>query len=129
MRFTTQLLPSRSGNLGQVLLNHPKALHALSMEMIYSLQDVLESWRADDSLRAILIKSNKNSESKRKAFCAGGDVKGIALSIMESSSQQNTSDEEHGRGVPGLLSADFFRHEYKVNHNLATHFTSKPQIR
>ena len=110
MRFTTQLLPSRSGNLGVILLNNPKPLHALTLEMVHCLEDLLPQWLADDSMGAILVKSEGS-----KAFCAGGDVKSIGVA--------GASD---GEGKPGLLSADFFRHEYRVNHMLAT--SKKPQI-
>jgi enoyl-CoA hydratase/carnithine racemase len=119
MRFTTKLLPSRSGNLGILQLNNPKPLHALSYDMIGAMTDVLDTWKLDDSMAAILVKSNK--ESKKPAFCSGGDVKSIYLSFSS-----DPSTAFHGQGVPGLVSADFFRHEYVLDHLLAT--MQKPQI-
>ena len=100
MRFTTKLLPSRSGRLGVLQLNHPKALHALTLDMVYCMQDVLEEWYKTDSLKAILIKS---SEAKRPAFCAGGDVKTV-----------------YERGLSKSNPQEFFYEEYKVNHAIAT---------
>lgn len=104
MRFTTKLLPSRSSNLGILQLNNPKALHALNMEMIWCFHDVLTQWSSDDSLKAILIKSN-NAEAKRPSFCAGGDVKAVW---------------ENGMAGRPEEAAKFFYDEYKVNYALAT---------
>jgi 3-hydroxyisobutyryl-CoA hydrolase len=100
MRFTTKILPSRSSNLGILTLNHPKSLHALTMDMIHCLQDVFGQWDNDPSLKAILIKS---SEAKRPSFCAGGDVKFVYQNVLSNSNPQ-----------------DFFFQEYQVNHAIAT---------
>jgi len=96
MRFTTKLLPSRSGNLGVLTLNHPKALHALTLDMIHSLQDVLQEW-SNSQIRCILLKSSQE-DLKRPVFCAGGDVKAVWKERQ----------------------ADFFHQEYLVNHQIAT---------
>jgi enoyl-CoA hydratase/carnithine racemase len=117
IRFTTKLMPSRSGNLGVLRLNNPKPLHALTLGMCHCLQDVLPSWYADETLAAVLVKSS--SESKVPAFCSGGDVKSVYMSGIN-------DDGKHGQGVPELETADFFRQEYMVNHLLAT--APKPQI-
>ena len=100
MRFTTKLLPSVSGNLGVLTLNNPKALHALNLEMVHCLQDVLEQWESAPNLKAVLIKS---SEAKRPTFCAGGDVKSVYENILSQNNPQ-----------------EFFFQEYKVNHAIAT---------
>lgn len=123
MRFTTKLIPSRSGNLGILLLNNPKPLHALTLDMMHCFQDVLKLWYQDDSVAAVLVKAG--SDTKIPAFCAGGDVKQVYLA-----GKKDTGDEGkpvvHGQGVPGVDTAEFFRQEYYVNHMLAT--AVKPQI-
>jgi enoyl-CoA hydratase/carnithine racemase len=119
IRVTTKLIPSRSGNLGVMTLNNPKAMHALNLEMSHCVQDVLKEWYADDTLAAVLLKSGK-TETKTRVFCAGGDVKSIYKDAIAS------PDETHGQGTPGLTTAEFFRQEYIVNHALAT--ATKPQI-
>lgn len=103
MRFTIKVLPSRSANLGIIELNHPKALHALTMDMIECLQDVFAEWVNDPSMKAILLKAN-NEEAKRPAFCAGGDVK----AVWEKGMAQDPATSQ------------FFYQEYKVNHAIAT---------
>ena len=123
MRFTTKLLPSRSGNLGIILLNNPKPFHALSLDMMHAFQDVLAAWKQDDSLVAMLVKSSKE-ETKKPAFCAGGDIKSIYQALVTTENDSNI-----GQGVPGLDSSEFFRQEYIVNHALGTNWIKKPQIR
>lgn len=111
MRFTPLLLPSRSGNLGVITLNNPKALNALTMEMIDCMNDVLDEWHDEASnLKAVLVHA---AQAKRPAFCAGGDVK----SIYEDTVFENGKDN---------LSSEFFRQEYKVNYKIAT--WDKPQV-
>ena len=125
MRFTTKLLPSRSGNLGIILLNNPKALHALSLDMMEAFQDVLSAWKQDDSMPAFLLKSNP---CKKPIFCAGGDIKTIYQSIVDDGDDGNNTNTV-GQGLAGLPSADFFRQEYLVNHALGTNLAKKIQIR
>jgi enoyl-CoA hydratase/carnithine racemase len=120
MRFTTKVLPSRTANLFVLTLNNPKALHALSLDMMHFFQDILKECYADDSVGALLVKSNTTG-MKTKAFCAGGDVKRVYRSCLE---EQDSN--ALGQGKPGLDSAEFFRQEYIVNHMMAT--ATKPQI-
>eukprot|EP00934_Nitzschia_sp_Nitz4_P006212 Nitzschia sp. Nitz4//scaffold12_size214221//139023//140117//NITZ4_001513-RA/size214221-processed-gene-0.168-mRNA-1//-1//CDS//3329535059//6202//frame0 len=110
MRATTKLLPSRSGNLGIFQLNNPKALHALTGDMIWCFEDVLKEWTGDSSLKAMLLKAN-NAEAKRPSFCAGGDVK----AVWEEGMKGNIDE-----------ASKFFFDEYQVNHALATY--EKPII-
>jgi len=119
MRYTTKLLPSRSSNLGILELNNPKAFHALTLEMVQCFEDVLMQWYSpEDPVRAILLKSSK--DTKRPAFCSGGDVKSVYESGV------NEKHATHGVGYPGLGTAEFFRQEYRVNHMMAV--APKPQI-
>ena len=104
------------------MLNNPKPFHALSLDMLHALQDTLVWWKQDRGMKAILLKSNK--ESKKPAFCAGGDVKSIYQSLLS-----DPAGTVHGQAVPGLESSEFFRQEYIVDHALATQACGgKPQI-
>ena len=115
MKFTPFLLPSRSGNLGKLELNNPKALNALNFDIVSCLSDVLSIWKNDNSLKATMM-----TGSGDKAFCAGGDIKSLYEDYW------NTSSTKHGYGHGGLLTADFFRTEYEMNHKIATQ--TIPQI-
>jgi enoyl-CoA hydratase/carnithine racemase len=123
MRYTTKLLPSRIGNMGILTLNNPESFHALTTDMIFALQDVLREWYSDPTLQMILLKASNTKSNKRPAFCAGGDVKRVYLS-----GKTSVGGPPHGVGYPGVETAEFFRHEYDVNHQMATHKDVLPQV-
>lgn len=85
------VLFERHGDKGIIILNKPKALNALNLEMARSLEAQLKQWDSDSQIRMVVIKS-----SSEKAFCAGGDVKYITQ-----------SGPDGGRA--------YFRQEYTVN--------------
>lgn len=57
------------GRAGVVTLNRPKALNALTREMLVSFHDQVKAWDADPRVERILIRGAGD-----RAFCAGGDV-------------------------------------------------------
>ena len=57
------------GPLGLVTLNRPKALNALSLNMIRLIDAQLRVWAEDDGVKAIVLLG-----AGEKAFCAGGDI-------------------------------------------------------
>mmetsp|Transcript_12550 Transcript_12550/g.26560 ORF Transcript_12550/g.26560 Transcript_12550/m.26560 type:complete len:378 (+) Transcript_12550:74-1207(+) len=118
MRFTTKLLPSRTNNLGVLLLNNPKPLHALTRDMVDCMGDVLGEWKNDPTLKVILIKSSSKG-LKRPAFCAGGDVKSVYMQGLDVQNQPGKEAEKP---------EDFFRYEYKVNHEIATCIDTIPIV-
>ena len=62
-----------NGCLGLLTLNRPKALNALSLEMVRDLTAVLEAWRADAAIQAVVI--HGAPREGRPVFCAGGDIR------------------------------------------------------
>lgn len=105
IRFTVD------GGLATIELTRPKALNALTLEMIRAMHPRLEQWEDDDAVNAIVIKGEGD-----KAFCAGGDVRAVYRSIV---------DDLGGRG-PSELSKTFFLEEYRLNHTI--HAMSKPYV-
>jgi enoyl-CoA hydratase/carnithine racemase len=98
-----------SNGTGLIVLDRPKALNSLSLEMVRAITRVLRDWRDDDSVAAVLIRS-----SSEKAFCAGGDIRFF---------------HDVGRSTPqggSALLEDFFTEEYSLNH--LVHFYPKPYI-
>lgn len=96
-------------NIGFITLDRPKALNSLSLDMVRALTATLLAWRADDAVRAVVIRS-----SSERAFCAGGDIRFFY---------------DAGRANPQGGSAmleDFFTEEYALNHLI--HFYPKPYI-
>ena len=80
---------------GLVTLDRPKALNALTVEMVTVLRQVLLDWRDDSAISHVVIAS-----SAPRAFCAGGDIRQARESIIA-----NGFDEADA----------FFRGEYLVD--------------
>jgi enoyl-CoA hydratase/carnithine racemase len=94
---------------GIITLDRPKALNSLSLAMVRDLAEVLEGWRDDAAIDAVVICS-----SSEKALCAGGDIRFF---------------HEVGHATPmggSALLEDFFTEEYALNH--LNHFYPKPYI-
>lgn len=102
--FETQATDS-GAQLGVVYLNRPKALNALSLDMILALYERLTLWQGDPRIAAVVIRS-----TSEKAFCAGGDVRALY----------------HNKSLPKAQKMDFFWHEYRLN--TLIHHYSKPYI-
>ena len=88
-----EILFKTENNTCFVTLNKPKALNALTVNMVDKLDSQLRRWRRDDSVKAIVVEG-----AGGKAFCAGGDIRAIT---REKDSQ---------------LQRDFFRAEYRLDH-------------
>jgi 2-(1,2-epoxy-1,2-dihydrophenyl)acetyl-CoA isomerase len=71
MEFQDILLKKEDG-VAIVTLNRPETLNALSLSMREGLATVFEGFRSDDTVRAVVL------TGAGRAFCAGGDVKGMA---------------------------------------------------
>ena len=94
---------------GIITLDRPKALNSLSLAMVRDLAEVLQAWRDDPAIDAVVIGS-----SSEKALCAGGDIRFF---------------HEVGRATPmggSALLEDFFTEEYALNHLI--HFYPKPYV-
>jgi enoyl-CoA hydratase/carnithine racemase len=90
-------------HLGILTLNRPKALNALSLEMIRGITAQLLAWRDDQQVGAVLLRG-ANREGKAPAFCAGGDIRYFHEAALA--------------GDPTL--EDFFSEEYALNHLIHT---------
>jgi len=84
----------------KVILNKPKALNALDLEMIRILKPEAELWNTTSDARVALFKG-----AGGKAFCAGGDIKSLYEAKIS-----GTTSEIHDK---------FFREEYTLDLALA----------
>jgi enoyl-CoA hydratase len=100
------VVTSRDGRVGRILLNRPRALNALDLPMIRSCAVILESWREDPRIDAVVIEGAGD-----RAFCAGGDIR--ALRDSQISGDRASVDQ-------------FFTEEYALNLAIATY--PKPYI-
>ena len=91
--------------LGIVTLDNPRALNALDLSMLGTLETKLLEWRRRRDIACIVVHSNS-----ARAFCAGGDVKALVLSL---------------NGSPGIqVGIDYFTTEYFVDYLI--HAYNKP---
>jgi enoyl-CoA hydratase len=106
MTTEATVVTSRDGRVGRILLNRPRALNALDLPMLRTCAAILETWRDDPHVDAVVIEGAGD-----RAFCAGGDI--IALRDAQVSGNRPAADE-------------FFRVEYDLNLAIATY--PKPYI-
>ncbi|MEV8631361.1 enoyl-CoA hydratase/isomerase family protein [Streptosporangium sp. NPDC051023] len=93
------------GRLGHIILNRPKALNALTHDMVRRIDTVLRVWADDDAVAAVLV-----SGAGERGLCAGGDIRAIY----------------HDAREKGDASAAFWRDEYRLNAHIARY--GKPYI-
>lgn len=89
-----EVLVERTGSLGHLVLNRPKAINALTHGMIAAIAAALDEWEADDGVSTVLI-----SGAGERGLCAGGDVVSIYRDVQSG----------------GSLGERFWRDEYRLN--------------
>eukprot|EP00090_Calanus_glacialis_P005666 TRINITY_DN14380_c0_g1_i1.p1 TRINITY_DN14380_c0_g1~~TRINITY_DN14380_c0_g1_i1.p1 ORF type:complete len:373 (-),score=98.30 TRINITY_DN14380_c0_g1_i1:444-1520(-) len=88
------ILSSVENGVGWITLNRPRALNALSLEMIRKMTSLLKSWDMEGSgVKVIVVKG-----AGERAFCSGGDIKTIAKAKGEQ------------------FQKDFIKEEYLLDH-------------
>ena len=97
---------SQAGRLGRIVLNRPKFLNALNLNMVREIQEKLNEWNENPKIGGIVVQGRGE-----KAFCAGGDIKRLAESAM--------------RGELAYC-REFFSTEFLLNRNI--HRLEKPWI-
>lgn len=70
--MTTEIITRVDGAIGHIVLNRPQAINALSLMMILAIHRILDDWRADKNILAVVI-----SGAGEKGFCSGGDIRSI----------------------------------------------------
>jgi len=86
----------RRGRAGVVTMTRPKALNAVTHDMVRALSRALEAWSRDDAVDLVVIMG------EGRAFCAGGDI----LKVYEA-------------GKAGTPLYQFFADEYRLNAAIA----------
>lgn len=107
--ITPDVLAVRHGRVGCITLNRPRALNALSLDMVRALTNALLQWRDDPAVLAVAIRGT-GKDGPFSAFCAGGDIRFFHQAALA--------------GDPRL--EDFFTEEYRLNHLVHTY--PKPYI-
>lgn len=104
--MTDTIIARIAGRTGHLSLNRPKAIHALTLEMVHAMTATLLAWRDDPAVEAVLI-----DHADGRGFCAGGDIAFLRASALEDG---------------GAAGRRFFHDEYQLNHLLFTY--PKPVI-
>jgi enoyl-CoA hydratase len=86
----------RLGRAGVVTLTRPKALNAITHNMVKALGKALDAWELDAGINVVVVKA------EGRAFSAGGDI----LHVYEA-------------GRVGKPPVDFFADEYRLNARIA----------
>lgn len=104
-----ELVCEVKGRVGFITLNRPKALNALTLDMVRGLMTTLLAWQGDAQVVAVAVRGS-NKEGVFGAFCAGGDIRFL---------------HQGGSGGDPRVE-DFFTEEYALNHLIHTY--PKPYV-
>ncbi|MBO9533891.1 MAG: enoyl-CoA hydratase/isomerase family protein [Solirubrobacteraceae bacterium] len=101
----TDVLLWREGPLGRIRLNRPKAINALTLEMVRQLHVALDELAVDDAVDLVLLDGAGD-----RGFCAGGDIVALQRSAIDGTGEART----------------FWSEEYALNARVARF--SKPVV-
>lgn len=62
--------------IGHIILNNPRALNALDLEMFRAMEEKLLQWREEKEVTCTVLHADSE-----KAFCSGGDVKALVTAL------------------------------------------------
>lgn len=92
--MTDDVVVERAGWIGKLTLNRPKAINALTHEMVMRIESILHEWAADPSVGAVVL-----TGAGERGLCAGGDIVAIY------------DDARAG----GTATRELWRDEYRLN--------------
>ena len=95
MTGTQDILFERRGAAGIVTLNRPKALNAITHDMVLALAAKLDEWADESAVTRVVVVSNSE-----RAFSAGGDIRAL-YELIKAGRQQEA--------------LTFFNEEYRLN--------------
>lgn len=98
--------------VAQATLNRPQALNALNIGIFKALRRQMRLWLADPSIALMVIRG-----AGAKAFCAGGDVKSLAIELRNRRAVGDFSDS---------YAHEFFFEEYSLDYLI--HSCQKPVV-
>ncbi len=96
-----EALVDRRRGAGVIVLNRPKALNALTLNMVRRMAAALDAWEGDPGVTRVVIRG-----AGEKAFCAGGDIRRLY---------------ELGRAGDHARQLTFWREEYQLNQRIRTY--------
>jgi enoyl-CoA hydratase len=103
---TDEVIISRDGIAGIISLNRPKAIHALTAEMVSAMITTLLAWRDDPTVQVVIL-----DHAEGRGFCSGGDINLLRQSALNDG---------------GVSGRQFFYAEYQLNNLLFSY--AKPVV-
>lgn len=100
-----EIIAETEGSVGVIRLNRPKALNAITLDMVRFMSAALDRFEVDPAVSVILLEG-----AGERGLCAGGDIRGLYDSIR----------------AGGDLGKVFWREEYILNARLAA--LQKPYV-
>jgi enoyl-CoA hydratase len=94
------------GQLGLITLNRPRAINALTHEMVTRIHRMLDEWAVNDTVQTVALVG-----AGERGLCAGGDI----VSLYEDAKNKRND-----------VSAAFFRDEYRLNARIDSY--AKPYV-
>lgn len=94
-----EVLLEQRGQLGLITLNRPRAINALTHNMVTLVAQALRTWEHDDSVATVAI-----TGAGERGLCAGGDVVGLYRAAISGEYE---------------AAAQFWRDEYRMNAQIA----------
>jgi enoyl-CoA hydratase len=94
------------GRAAYLTLNRPRAINALTHEMVLKTSTALVSWQSDDEIEVVII-----TGAGERGLCAGGDIRAVREAVITG----------HPRDA-----AAFWRDEYRLNLAIARY--PKPYV-
>lgn len=107
MPIQVQELDCLEGRIGQITLDSPATLNALSRDMIDDMQAALDRWASDDRIALVILQGAGD-----RAFCAGGNIRDLHGALT--------------RGGDPATATDFFQREYHLDYTI--HRFPKPVV-
>ncbi|MET9253933.1 enoyl-CoA hydratase/isomerase family protein [Streptomyces sp. NPDC003717] len=95
-----------AGRAAHITLDRPRALNALTHDMVLRIDEALTDWEHDPSVETVVI-----TGAGDRGLCAGGDIRAI---------------HDDARDGDGTASAAFWRDEYRLDARIARY--SKPYV-
>ncbi|MBM9468013.1 enoyl-CoA hydratase/isomerase family protein [Nakamurella leprariae] len=89
-----------AGGVGTITLDRPRAINALTHEMVGLIDRALRDWAVDDAVRTVVL-----TGAGDRGLCAGGDIRAVHADAV----------------AGGSASVDFWRDEYRLNAFIGTY--------
>ncbi|HEX9334818.1 MAG TPA: enoyl-CoA hydratase/isomerase family protein, partial [Pseudonocardiaceae bacterium] len=100
------VLLRKEGRAAYLTLNRPKAINALTRDMVLRVRAALDEWQEDASVDGVVITGTGD-----RGLCAGGDIRAVREAVITGRPRE---------------AAEFWRDEYRLN--LAISRYPKPYV-